>query len=110
LVIFFDQKGAKIMTRLNKDLIKIVKLTMPFTTNVISAYSRIKSVFTSGDLSREAKIPRSTAKYYIKKMVEMRMISKIPYKKKYQKYSNAIKFSDWLFDLIKLAIKPVEIN
>jgi predicted transcriptional regulator len=65
-------------------------------------------VFTSGDLAKEAKIPRSTAKYYIRKMLDAHMISKVPYKKKYQKYANARNFSEWLLDLIKLAIRPLE--
>ena len=96
------------MPRLNEELIRIVNLSMPFPDNVIAAYSRLDPVFTSGDLSREAGIPRSTAKYYIKKMLELHMISKIPHKKKYQKYANAYLFSDWLTDLIRLAIRPLE--
>jgi len=96
------------MSQLNEELVKIVNLAMPFPASVISAYSRLDMVFTSGDLAREAEIPRSTAKYYIQKMVELHMISKIPHRKKYQKYANARLFSDWLMDLIKLAIRPLE--
>jgi len=36
------------------------------------------------------------------------MISKFPYKKKYQKYANAKNFLDWLMDLIRLVIRPLE--
>jgi len=94
--------------RLSKELIEIANMTMPFPESVISAYSRLGMVFTSGDLSKKAGIPQSTAKYYIRKMVDMRMISKIPHRKKYQKYANAQVFSEWLNDLIRLVIKPLE--
>ena len=69
------------MSRLNKELIEIVNVSMPFPAKVITAYSRLSMVFTSGDLAREAGIPRSTAKYYVRKMLKMHMISKVPYKK-----------------------------
>ncbi|MEM2320484.1 MAG: hypothetical protein QXS79_01155 [Candidatus Bathyarchaeia archaeon] len=94
--------------QLNEELIKIVNASMPFPAEVIRAYSRLGMVFTSGDLAREAGISGSTAKYYIRKMIEMRMISKVPHKRKYQKYANAKNFSDWLVDLIRLAIRPLE--
>jgi len=87
---------------------RVVDSSMPFPTEVISAYSHLGTVFTSGDLSKEAKIPRSTAKYYVNRMVDLRMISRVPHRKKYQKYTNAQTFSDWLADLIKLAIRPLE--
>ena len=96
------------MSQIDNELIKIVNLTLPFPADVVKAYSRLNMVFTSGDLAREANIPRSTAKFYIRKMLIMRLISKIPYKKKYQKYANARNISDWLTDLVKLAIKPIE--
>lgn len=96
------------MVQISEELVKIANLSMPFPANVIAAYSQLAMVFTSGDLAREAKIPRSTAKYYIRTMENMRMISKIPYRKKYQKYASAKNFSDWLQDLIRLAIKPLE--
>ena len=96
------------MPRLSKELVEIVDMSMIFPADVISAYSRLNALFTSGDLAREAKIPRSTAKYYVRKMVEMRMISKVPYRRKYQKYANAKSFSDWLQDLIRLAVRPLE--
>jgi len=96
------------MARISKELLEIINMSMPFPANVLRAYSRIGMVFTSGDLAREAEIPRSTAKYYVRKMIEMHMISKVPYRKKYQKYANAKNFSDWLQDLIRLAIRPLE--
>jgi len=87
---------------------RLLNSSMPFPAEVISAYSRLGPVFTSGDLSIEAKIPRSTAKYYVNRMTDLRMISRVPHRKKYQKYANAQTFSDWLTDLIKLAIRPLE--
>ncbi|MDH5795152.1 MAG: hypothetical protein OEZ24_03495 [Candidatus Bathyarchaeota archaeon] len=96
------------MARLSRELVEIVNMSMIFPADVIGAYSHLDSLFTSGDLAKEARIPRSTAKYYVRKMVEMRMISKVPYRRKYQKYANAKSFSDWLQDLIRLAIRPLE--
>jgi len=81
---------------------------MPFPPEIIEAYGKLENVFTSGDLMRMAGISRSTAKYYINKMMELRMIPKVPNKRKYQKYANAEFFSDWLRDLIKLVIVPIE--
>jgi hypothetical protein len=98
------------MAKISNDLKEIVNMSMPFPLTVIKSYSQLDLVFTSGDLSRNAKIPRSTAKFYIRKMVKLHMISKVPYRKKYQKYTNAKCFSDWLQDLIRLAIKNVEDN
>ncbi len=96
------------MAQIGKELLEVVNMSMPFSADVIRAYSRLNTVFTSGDLAREANIPRSTAKYHVRKMVEMRMISKVPYRKKYQKYANAGNLSDWLQDLVRLALKPLE--
>jgi hypothetical protein len=36
------------------------------------------------------------------------MVTKVPHKRRYQKYANAGTFSDWLKDLVKLAIVPIE--
>jgi len=96
------------MAALGEELVKIVDLSMPFPASVIRAYSRIGMVFTSGDLSREAGIPRSTAKYYVRKMVDLHMISKIPHRRKYQKYANARTFSAWLADIVRFAIRILE--
>jgi len=96
------------MSSATEEFRRVVNSSMPFPAEVISAYSRLETVFTSGDLSKEAKIPRSTAKYYVNRMVDLRMISQVPHRKKYQKYANAQTFSDWLTDLIKLAIRPLE--
>jgi len=96
------------LVQLTEELIEIVNLSMPFPSDVIKAYSKLNMVFTSGDLAREAKIPRSTAKFYVRRMVDMRMVSKVPYRKKYQKYANARNFSDWVQDLVRLAIRLIE--
>lgn len=91
-----------------EELARIVDLSMPFPANVIRAYARLPLVFTSGDLAREAGIPQPTAKFYVRRMVELRMVTKLPGRKKYQKYANAKTFSQWLSDLVRLAIKPIE--
>ena len=96
------------MAKLSRELIEVVNMSMVFPAVVITAYSGLDVLFTSGDLARKASLPKSTAKYYIRKMVEMRMISKVPYRRKYQKYANAKSFSDWLQDLIRLAVRPLE--
>jgi len=96
------------MSTATEEFRRLVNSSMPFPAEVISAYSRLPTVFTSGDLSKEAKIPRSTAKYYVNRMLDLRMISRVPHRKKYQKYTNAQTFSDWLTDLIKLAIRQLE--
>ena len=96
------------MTEVPEEIKRIVDAAMPFPAKVISAYAKLGMVFTSGDLAREAKIPRSTAKYYVNLMVKLRMVARIPNRKKYQKYANAQTFSDWLMDLIRLGIRPLE--
>lgn len=103
----YPKRGLK-MVQLTKELIEIINLSMPFPAEVLKAYSKLQGVFTSGDLAKLAGIPQSTAKYYVRRMNELRMISKVPYRKKYQKYANASNFSDWLQDLIRLAIRPLE--
>lgn len=105
--IFNPKRGLK-MVQLSKELIEIVNLSMPFPAEVLKAYSNLQIVFTSGDLAKLAGIPQSTAKYYIRRMNELHMISKVPYRKKYQKYANAPNFSEWLQDLIRLVIRPLE--
>jgi DNA-binding transcriptional regulator GbsR (MarR family) len=75
---------------------------------VILGYANLESSFTSGDLARICDISRSSSKFYLNKMVDLRMVTKVPHKRRYQKYANAVTFSDWLKDLIKLAIVPIE--
>ena len=91
-----------------KELMDILEGFMPFPLDVLAGYCKLGEVFSSGDLARICRIPRSSAKYYIKKMLMFRMITKIPYKRRYQKYANALTFSDYLKDLIKLVLKPLE--
>ncbi len=96
------------MSTATEEFKRVVNSSMPFPAEVISAHSRLGAVFTSGDLSKEAKILQSTTKYYVNRMFNLRMISRVPHRKKYQKYTNAQTFSDWPTDLVKLAIRPLE--
>lgn len=90
------------------ELLEIASLTLPFPPRVIVGYGKVQQVFTSGDLAKTCNISPSTAKFYLKKMVELKMVTKIPNKRKYQKYANARIFSDWLKDLIRIVIVPLE--
>lgn len=89
-------------------LVTIVEKTFSLPAKVIVAYAELDPVFTSGDLARICDINRSSAKFYLNKMVGLRMVTKVPHKRRYQKYANARLFSDWLKDLIKLAVIPLE--
>jgi hypothetical protein len=91
-----------------KELIGIVDKALPFPPRVIAGYAKLDPSFTSGDLARVCGISNSSAKFYLGKMVELRMVTKIPHKRRYQKYANAGTFSSWLKDLIKLGISPIE--
>lgn len=89
-------------------LVEIVETTFSIPPKVIAGYSQLERDFTSGDLARVCELSRSTAKFYLQKMLIMRLVTKVPHKRRYQKYANADKFSDWLKDLIKLAVTPIE--
>jgi len=89
-------------------LIDIVNMTFSLPAKVIAGYAKLDQDFTSGDLARICDISRSSAKFYLKKMVDLRLVTKVPHKRRYQKYANAGTFSDWLKDLIKLAVSPLE--
>ena len=89
-------------------LVTIVEKTFSLPAKVIVAYAHLDPVFTSGDLARICDISRSSAKFYLNKMVELRMVTKVPHKRQYQKYANANIFSDWLKDVLKLAVIPLE--
>ncbi|MBS7652678.1 MAG: hypothetical protein QXD04_00120 [Candidatus Bathyarchaeia archaeon] len=91
-----------------RELIEILEKALPFPPKVILGYANLNSSFTSGDLARICGISTSSAKFYLGKMVELRMVTRIPHRKRYQKYSNAKTFSSWLRDLIKLALVPLE--
>jgi hypothetical protein len=92
----------------DKELIEILEKALPFPPKVILGYASLGSSFTSGDLARACGISTSSAKFYLGKMVELRMVTKIPHRRRYQKYSNARTFSSWLRDLIRLALVPLE--
>ena len=89
-------------------LISVVDKAFSLPPKVILGYANLESSFTSGDLARICDISRSSSKFYLNKMVELRMVTKVPHKRRYQKYTNAGTFSDWLKDLIKLAVIPIE--
>ena len=92
----------------DNELVAIVEKTFSLPAKVIVAYAELNPVFTSGDLARICDISRSSAKFYLNKMVGLRMVTKVPHKRRYQKYANANLFSDWLKDLLKLAVIPLE--
>jgi predicted HTH transcriptional regulator len=89
-------------------LVEIVDRTFSLPPKVIVGYAQLDQAFTSGDLARICDISRSSAKFYLNKMVEMRLVTKVPHKRRYQKYVNSDTFSNWLKDLIKLAVAPLE--
>jgi hypothetical protein len=89
-------------------LVDIIDRAFSIPPKVIVGYAQLDQSFTSGDLARICDISRSSAKFYLNKIVGLRMVTKVPHKRRYQKYANADKFSDWLKDLIKLAIIPLE--
>jgi hypothetical protein len=93
-----------------ESLIEILERALPLPPKIILGYNKLERDFTSGDLSRISDISRSSAKFYVNKMVDLRLITKVPHKRMYQKYANANKFSDWLKDLVKLALEPLEVG
>jgi hypothetical protein len=92
----------------NESLLEILEKALPLPPNIICGYNKLEPYFTSGDVSRICDISRSSAKFYVNKMVNLRLITKVPHKRMYQKFANANKFSDWLKDLTKLALEPLE--
>jgi hypothetical protein len=92
----------------DNELVTVVEKTFSLPAKVIVAYAELDPVFTSGDLARICDISRSSAKFYLNKMLKLRMVTKVPHKRRYQKYANANIFSDWLKDLIKFAVVPLE--
>ncbi len=91
-----------------ESLIEVLEAALPLPPKVVLGYRNLEPVFTSGDLARVCDISRSSAKFYVNKMVELRLVAKVPHKRLYQKYPNATTFSAWLRDLQKLALEPLE--
>jgi hypothetical protein len=91
-----------------KSLLEILEKALPLPPKIIVGYKKLERDFTSGDVARVCDISRSSAKFYVNKMVDLRIITKVPHKRMYQKFANANKFSDWFKDLIKLALEPLE--
>jgi hypothetical protein len=91
-----------------ESLVEVLEAALPLPPKVVLGYKNLEPVFTSGDLARVCDISRSSAKFYVNKMVELRLVAKVPHKRMYQKYPNATTFSAWLRDLLKLALEPLE--
>jgi len=91
-----------------ESLIEILERALPLPPKIIVGYNKLERDFTSGDLAKLCDVSRSSAKFYVNKMVDLRLITKVPHKRMYQKYANANRFSDWMKDLMKLALEPLE--
>jgi hypothetical protein len=91
-----------------RELLRIMRRALPLPPRVIAGYAGLPRTFTSGDLARICGISRSSAKFYLSKMLDLRMVTRIPHRRRYQKYENAERFSSWLRDLIRLAVVPLE--
>ncbi len=91
-----------------ESLLDILEKALPLPPRIIVGYNQLERDFTSGDVARVCDVSRSSAKFYVNKMVDLRLVTKVPHKRMYQKYANANKFSDWLKDLSKLALEPLE--
>ena len=76
-----------------ESLLEILERALPLPPKIIVGYNKLERDFTSGDVSRVCDISRSSAKFYVNKIVDLRLITKVPHKRMYQKYSNANKFS-----------------
>ena len=91
-----------------ESLIEVLERALPLPPRIIVGYNRLERDFTSGDLAKLCDISRSSAKFYVNKMVDLRLVTKVPHKRMYQKYANANRFGDWMKDLMKLALEPLE--
>ncbi|OGD54699.1 hypothetical protein A3K81_05830 [Candidatus Bathyarchaeota archaeon RBG_13_60_20] len=91
-----------------ESLIEVLERALPLPPKIIVGYNRLERDFTSGDLAKLCDISRSSAKFYVNKMVDLRLVTKVPHKRMYQKYANANRFGDWMKDLMKLALEPLE--
>jgi len=91
-----------------ESLIEVLERALPLPPKIIVGYNRLERDFTSGDLAKLCDISRSSAKFYVNKMVDLRLVTKVPHKRMYQKYANANRFGEWMKDLLKLALEPLE--
>jgi DNA-binding transcriptional regulator GbsR (MarR family) len=91
-----------------ESLLEILEKALPLPPKIIVGYNKLERDFTSGDVARICDISRSSAKFYVNKMVDLRLVTKVPHKRLYQKFANANKFSEWLKDLTRLALEPLE--
>jgi len=91
-----------------ESLIEILERALPLPPKIIVGYNKLERDFTSGDLAKLCDVSRSSAKFYVNKMVDLRLVTKVPHKRMYQKYANANRFGEWMKDLMKLALEPLE--
>ncbi len=91
-----------------ESLLAVLERALPLPPKIIVGYNKLERDFTSGDLAKLCDISRSSAKFYVNKMVDLRLITKVPHKRMYQKYANANRFGEWMKDLMKLALEPLE--
>jgi len=91
-----------------ESLIEVLERALPLPPKIIVGYNKLERDFTSGDLAKLCDISRSSAKFYVNKMVDLRLVTKVPHKRLYQKYANANRFGEWMKDLMKLALEPLE--
>jgi len=91
-----------------ESLLDVLTKALPLPPRIVVGYKKLEAEFTSGDVARICNISRSSAKFYVNKMVDLRMVTKVPHKRMYQKYANAHTMSNWMKDLIKLALEPLE--
>ncbi len=91
-----------------ESLLEVLEKALPLPPKIIVGYNKLERDFTSGDVARICDVSRSSAKFYVNKMVGLRLVTKVPHKRRYQKYANAHRFSDWMKDLVKLAVEPLE--
>jgi len=91
-----------------ESLLEILERALPLPPKIIVGYNKLQRDFTSGDLAKLCDISRSSAKFYVNKLVDLRLVTKVPHKRMYQKYANANRFGEWMKDLMKLALEPLE--
>jgi len=91
-----------------ESLIDVLERALPLPPRIIVGYHKLERDFPSGDMAKQCDISRSSAKFYVNKMVDLRLVTKVPHKRMYQKYANANRFGEWMKDLMKLALDPLE--
>ena len=106
--VFYPYEVAQSLSSREESLLEILEKALPLPPKIIVGYNKLERDFTSGDVARICDISRSSAKFYVNKLVDLRLITKVPHKRMYQKYANANRFSDWMKDLMRFALEPLE--